>query len=371
MGRDFHDQAIAVEAERDGMRLEALIGLPTASRNDARLQFLFVNGRPVQDRLLRGALRAAYSDLLFHDRQPVAAVWLELSPELVDVNVHPAKAEVRFRDPALVRGLIVGGLKRALAEHGHRAAPDPGTLGRPGARSGAAGQAQPLTRDLAEAAVAFQAAGSQAWAPGARIETEPRAADEGFPLGAALAQLHDSFILAQSAAGLVLVDQHAAHERIVYERLKRELVNGGVVRQALLLPEIVELDGPDLARICARQAELAELGLVLEAFGDAAVIVREAPALLGSSTLAGLVRDLAGDLAELDEALVLREALERVAATMACHGSVRAGRRLTVHEMNALLRQMETTPYAGQCNHGRPTYIEVGKRDLERLFQRR
>jgi DNA mismatch repair protein MutL len=373
MGREFRDQSIIVQAEREGLRLEALVGLPTASRNDSRLQFLFVNSRPVRDRLLHGALRAAYSDLLFHDRQPLAAIWIEVEPELVDVNVHPAKAEVRFRDPSIVRGLIVGALRRALAEHGHRAAPAMAlSVGRSGpVGSGGRGAAAYPPPGLAEAAASWQAPSLDVGPPEARASEALDDPACDYPLGAALAQLHDCYILAQTHEGLVLVDQHAAHERIVYERLKEALARGAVARQALLLPELVELAPADVDRLGARADELMELGLVIEPFGEAAVLVRETPALLGSTAAKDLVQDLAGDLAGLDQALSLREALERVAATMACHGSVRAGRRLTTNEMNALLRQMETTPYSGQCNHGRPTYIELGRRDLERLFQRR
>ncbi|MFO1069198.1 MAG: DNA mismatch repair endonuclease MutL [Geminicoccaceae bacterium] len=371
LGRTFREAAIAVEAEREGLRLDALIGLPTASRTDTRHQILLVNGRPVQDKLLKGALRAAYSDLLFHDRQPVAALWLEVEPSLVDVNVHPAKAEVRFRESGLVRGLIVGALRRALAEHGHRTAPTlgPAALGRLGTAGGP--PARPVARGLAEAATAFQAPGLDLGAPAARAPAEAPPDAAAHPLGAALAQLLDGYVLAQNAQGLVLVDQHAAHERIVYERLKQELTAGGVRRQALLLPEIVELEPGERRRLLARAGELEELGLVLEAFGEGAVLVRETPAMLGTTAAAALVRDLADGLAELGEALALKEALERVAATMACHGSVRAGRRLLPAEMNALLRQMEATPNAGQCNHGRPTYVQLRREDLERLFQRR
>jgi DNA mismatch repair protein MutL len=373
LGRDFRDASLLVEAVREGTRLDALIGLPTASRNDPRGQHLFVNGRPVQDKLLRGALRGAYSDLLFHDRQPMAAIWLELAPEQVDVNVHPAKAEVRFREPGMVRGLIVGALKRALAEHGQRTAPSLGRAALGIAGGGGFGWPSRPAPGLAETAAAFQAPSSlDLGAPQAGPTPEIPAEPSPHPLGAALAQLHDSYILAQAADGLVLVDQHAAHERIVYERLKRELLDGGVRRQALLLPEIVELDAAECGALLRRSAELAELGLVIDGFGDGAVIVRETPALLGVAAAKGLVRDLASDLVgDIGETLALREALERVAATMACHGSVRAGRRLAQPEMDALLRQMEATPHSGQCNHGRPTYIQLRKDDLERLFQRR
>lgn len=377
LGREFVGNALELDAEREGIRLRGFVGLPTFSRKDGRGQHLVVNRRPVQDRLLKQALRAAYADLLFHDRQPVAALFLELPPELVDVNVHPAKAEVRFRDPGLVRGLVVGAIKRALAEHGHRSASvSPGALGafRPG------GSTLPPGRGLAETGAAWQAAAPSGFAeallaspPQARAEPEPASSlpAERFPLGAARAQLHRTYILAETEAAVILVDQHAAHERIVYERLKAERRAGGVRRQLLLMPEVVELEAGEQERVLARARELAELGLVLEPFGPGAVLVREVPALLGQVAVGELVRDLAADLAELDAALNLQEALEAVLKSVACHGSVRAGRRLSVEEMNALLRQMEATPFAGQCNHGRPTYIEVRREDIERLFGRR
>jgi DNA mismatch repair protein MutL len=365
LGRGFGDEAIALDALREGIRLFGLAGLPTQARTGARHQYLFVNGRPVEDRLLKGALRAAYTDLVFHDRQPVVALFLDVPPERVDVNVHPAKAEVRFREPETVRGLLVGALKRALAEHGHRTAPE---LGR-----GALGLARPFGRQpspgLAETASAFQAPLGLG-APRAR-PTPAAEPDPEHPLGAARAQLHDAYIIAQTRDGLVIVDQHAAHERIVYERLKQGLADGGVPGQGLLVPEIVELEDDACERLLARREELAGLGLVVEPFGKGAVAVRATPALLGAAAAAGLVRDLAEDLVELDAALSLEEALERVAATMACHGSVRAGRRLRQEEMDALLRQMEATPHAGQCNHGRPTYVLLKREDIERLFGRR
>ena len=378
MGREFLENALELDALREGIGLKGYVGLPTFSRRDGRQQHLFVNRRPVQDRLLKQALRAAYSDLLFHDRQPLAALFLELPPELVDVNVHPAKAEVRFRDAGLVRGLVVGGIKRALAEHGHRSASASATMlgafrppalpprlpSRPGLAESAASAwaAPPATAAAAQAALLVAA-------PAARADPgpSPAVADERFPLGAARAQLHRSYILAETEGSLVLVDQHAAHERIVYERLKAELRGGAVRRQALLLPEVVELPAEEQAALVARAEALAGLGLVLEPFGPGAVLVREMPALLGQVAAQGLVRDLASDLVELDQAL----GLEAVLKSVACHGSVRAGRRLSVEEMNALLRQMEATPYAGQCNHGRPTYIELKRDDIERLFGRR
>jgi DNA mismatch repair protein MutL len=387
LGREVIANGIAIEAERDGGSLSGLVGLPTLSRNHARHQFLFVNGRPVQDRLLKGALRAAYADLIPHDRQPIAALFLDLPTDAVDVNVHPAKTEVRFREAGEIRGLIVGALKRALAEHGHRASSSVGAaaLGRfTGGGSAAGGwlkggQGKPLSAGLAEAATAWQAPTPfDLGAPSVRhadpsVEQDPTlpsvAAD--YPLGAACAQLHDTYIVAQSPEGLVIVDQHAAHERLVYERMKTGLAGGDIKRQALLIPEVVELDARARAQLLERSDDLARLGLVLEAFGEAAVLVRETPAILGNPALPRLLDDVAADLGRLDAALPLEEALLRVLASMACHGSVRAGRRLTPGEMNALLRDMEATAHSGQCIHGRPTYIALAKADIERLFGRR
>jgi len=385
MGRAFADNALAIDALRDGIRLRGFAGLPTASRNSARFQHLFVNRRPVQDRLLRGALRAAYGDLLFHDRQPMAALFLELAPEQVDVNVHPAKAEVRFRAPAAVRGLVIGAVRQALLAAGSRTATSLGaaaldafqpTAGLPWGRRGG------TAPGLAESALHYQApdpvgGGEQRLELGPPAARDPGAlgAEDGtlesHPLGAARAQLHDAYILAQTRDGMVLVDQHAAHERLVYEGMKAALATGGVARQGLLLPEVVELDPDAAQRLHERRAELAELGLVLERFGGDAVLVRELPALLGAAEVGALVRDLAEDLSTLDQAASLRAALHRVCATLACHGSVRAGRRLSLAEMNALLRQMEATPHSGQCNHGRPTYVSLSRADIERLFGRR
>ncbi len=386
MGPEFAANALTVRAERDGVRLLGFAGLPTASHRTARYQYLFVNRRPVQDRLLRSALRAAYGDLLFHDRQPMAALFLELEPERVDVNVHPAKAEVRFREPGAVRGLVIGALRQALLAAGGRTSTTLGeaALGAfrragdlPWARTGA-GNGGHLGPGLAETATRFQAP-----ADGERLELGPPAARddlgagpedgalEQHPLGAARVQLHDAYILAQTTDGLVLVDQHAAHERLVYERMKAELAADGVARQGLLLPAVVELDPAAIEHLEDRRAELAELGLVLERFGADAVLVREVPALLGNPDVDRLVRDLAADLVAIEQAVSLREALYRVCATLACHGSVRAGRRLSLAEMNALLRQMERTPHSGQCNHGRPTYVSLSRADIERLFGRR
>ena len=384
MGRDFRDNALRIEAERDGIALSGYAGLPTLNRGNAALQFLFVNGRPVRDKLLYGALRAAYRDFLAHDRYPLVALFLDVPFDQVDVNVHPAKTEVRFRDAGLVRGLIIGALKHALAGAGHRAATTVAdqalgafraegvvafrgtpSYGAPAYRGGAHG-------GLAEAAAEYFAPLGDA-APSGRVEevTEIDIAAESHPLGAARAQVHETYIVAQTRDGIVLVDQHAAHERIVYERLKRGIAAGGVARQGLLIPDVVELGAADADRVLERRAELADLGLVIEPFGEGAVVVRETPALLGEVDVKGLLRDLADDLAETNEALALKERLAAVASTMACHGSVRAGRRMTADEMNALLREMEETPHAGQCNHGRPTYVELKRADIEKLFGRR
>ena len=393
LGRDFADNALLIDQTREGVRLTGYAGLPTYSRGNAQHQYLFVNGRPVRDRLITGALRAAYADFLARDRHPVAALYVELSPEEVDVNVHPAKAEVRFRDPGLVRGLIIGALRHALAAAGHRsstttaqgalggfrpqgAVPSYAPTAAPGWRgSGMWAQSPPATTllpGLSERSARVEFEGQPLeYAQGPSEVPQPVPELEDFPLGAARAQLHATYIVAQTRDGLVIVDQHAAHERLVYERMKSEMSEGGVARQALLLPEVVELDPADAERVAARAEELAQLGLVLEAFGPGAVLVRETPALLGETDVAGLVRDIADDLAEAGQALALSERLAEVCGTMACHGSVRAGRRLSAPEMNALLRQMEATPHSGQCNHGRPTYVELKLADVERLFGRR
>lgn len=417
LGRDFQDNAIEIDQTRDGVRLTGFAGLPTYNRGNAAHQYLFVNGRPVRDRLLQGALRAAYADFLARDRHPTAALYISLDTSEVDVNVHPAKAEVRFRDPALVRGLIVGALRHALAGAGHRAStttaasaldairaqtmagpggyssyqPGPSPAGFSAWRSGGwtrpAPQVLPGMSDVSarvepggfgvaeavrEAAYGdYDAPPSIAYPGGMSEGPAPVFDPVDFPLGAARAQVHETYIVAQTRDGVVIVDQHAAHERLVYERMKGEMAAGGVARQALLLPEVVELDPAEAERVVARADELAALGLVIESFGPGAVLVRETPALLGKTDAAGLVRDIADDLAENGQALALKERLEEVCSTMACHGSVRAGRRLNGAEMNALLREMEATPHSGQCNHGRPTYVELKLADIERLFGRR
>lgn len=390
MGRDFARNALPIDAERESVRLTGYAALPTLNRASAQHQYLFVNGRPVRDRLLHGAVRAAYADLLHRGRHPMAALFVELPPEGVDVNVHPTKAEVRFREAALVRGLIVGALKRALSAAGHHAATTvtDETLaamrphgGGPAATIGGRGSlfgptAPPRAPHLAEAQARYRAPLD---APSARVETPESAqaeaeaglSDAAYPLGVARGQVHGTYVLAQTEDGIVIVDQHAAHERIVYERMKAALVDSGVPSQILLIPEVIELDDAAVGRLETRAHELAGLGLVLERFGPGAVVVREVPALIVEGDTVGLVRDLADELADWDEATTLRQRLADVCSTLACHGSVRAGRRLGADEMNALLRQMESTPHAGQCNHGRPTYVELKLADIERLFGRR
>jgi len=410
LGRDFADNALAVDTEREGLHLRGHIGLPTYNRGNAQQQYLFVNGRPVKDRLLQGAVRGAYQDYLAHDRHPVLALYLDVPPREVDVNVHPAKAEVRFRDSALVRGLIVSALRHTLDQAGHRASTSiagtaldalqpvhqlaaplaPPRLPLPLPHGGAGSlwsQARPSSGQINRALQAqapqaggfedlgavFGAAYSAAPLPQGRPLPEGPADEQAsaFPLGVARGQVHNTYIVAQTSDGIVIVDQHAAHERLVYERMKTALADSGLKRQMLLIPEVVELDEPACDRLLARREELENLGLVLEAFGAGVLVVREIPALLGDTDVIGLVRDLADDLAEWDQALSLQDRLADVCATMACHGSVRAGRRLNQAEMDGLLRQMEATPHSGQCNHGRPTYVELKLKDIEKLFGRR
>jgi DNA mismatch repair protein MutL len=379
--RELVANSLAIDYARGPARLGGVAGLPTFNRGIADHQYLFVNGRPVKDRLLIGAVRAAYQDLLARDRHPVLALFIDLPGDEVDVNVHPAKTEVRFRDPGGIRGLIVGGLRHALDEAGHRSAQ------RPSASALGNWQAEPLRSPSFPAPVP----GQGSWlAPGAealvRDRHDPYAAPlqaraepateavpqaQSFPLGVARGQVAATYIVAEAEDGLVLVDQHAAHERLVLERMRRAVANGGVARQALLLPEVVELDEPACDRIEARLDELAEMGLELERFGPRAILVRATPAMLGAGNVRGLVTDLADELAAFDSALSLKERIDLVAATMACHGSVRAGRILSVAEMNALLREMEVTPHSGQCNHGRPTWVKLAHGDIEKLFGRK
>jgi DNA mismatch repair protein MutL len=368
--RDLAENSLAVDYARGSARLGGVAGLPTFNRGVADHQYLFVNGRPVKDRLLIGAVRAAYQDLLARDRHPVLALFIDLPGDEVDVNVHPAKTEVRFRDPGNIRGLIVGGLRHALDEGGHRSAQRPS--------AGALGNWQP--EPMRSPSFPLPAPGQsavwdrhQSYSPQARAEAavEPVPQARAFPLGVARGQVAATYIVAEAEDGLVLVDQHAAHERLVLERMRKAMANGGVARQALLLPEVVELDEPACDRIEARAAELQEMGLEVERFGPRAILVRATPAMLGAGDVKGLVTDLADELAAFDSALSLKERIDLVAATMACHGSVRAGRLLSVAEMNALLREMEVTPHSGQCNHGRPTWVKLAHGDIEKLFGRK
>ena len=387
MGRDFGHNAIAVDATREDARVSGFAGLPTYNRGLPDKQYLFVNGRPVRDKLIVGAVRGAYADFLSKDRHPAVALFLDLPAREVDINVHPAKTEVRFRDAGMIRGLLVGALRHALAEAGHRASTTTSAyaLGRM-TTEGAAPAYQSVARHnpfrdfqapqagLADRPHGFEGTGAPSVrenVAGDRDVTPAEQPPTEYPLGAARAQLHETYIVAQTADGLVIVDQHAAHERLVYERMKARLAEGRVPAQGLLIPEIVELSADEIATLEPRFEEFAELGLHLERFGEDAVMVRETPALLGEVNVKALVQSLADDLASVGENLTLKEKLEEVCSSMACHGSVRAGRRLNGEEMNALLRQMEATPHSGQCNHGRPTYVELKLADIERLFGRR
>ncbi|OYY71284.1 DNA mismatch repair endonuclease MutL [Sphingomonas sp. 28-63-12] len=376
--RALIENSVAVDLERDGITLGGVAGLPTFNRGIADHQYLFVNGRPVKDRLLVGAVRGAYADVLARDRHAVVALFLDVPTDMVDVNVHPAKTEVRFRDPALVRGLIVSGLKRALGEAGHR------SMQRPDDAALAAWTSEPMGAASLQPEIWGHGAASHSavydrrpsfTTPPPQGRAEPAYAPPPetitFPLGVARGQVAKTYIVAEAEDGLVIVDQHAAHERLVLERMRRGMAGGGIAAQALLLPEVVELDETACDRLDARIAELAEFGLDLERFGPRAMLVRSVPAMLGQGDVIGLVTDLADELAAYDDALSLKERLDHVAATMACHGSVRAGRVLSVAEMNALLREMEVTPHSGQCNHGRPTWVKLAHGDIEKLFGRK
>ena len=396
MGRDFVDNAIRVDTERDGFRLSGFAALPTYSRGSSVAQHLYVNGRPVRDKLLIGALRAAYMDVLSRDRHPAAVLFIDCDPHLVDVNVHPAKAEVRFREAGLARGLIVTALRHALAAAGHRAsstvadatlgAMRPGFAGAPGdapriyqmdrlSYGASFGPSSDALRNAYAAQAPMFAEGPQAFAspfasPTARAETVTDTSDIDHPLGAARAQVHENYIIAQTTRGIVIVDQHAAHERLVYERLKRQMAENGIAAQSLLIPEIVELSASDAARLLDLAPDLARLGLTLEPFGGSAIAVRETPAILGEINAAALLRDILDELSDQGDSLRLQARIEAVLSRMACHGSIRSGRQMRAEEMNALLREMEATPHSGQCNHGRPTYVELKLADIERLFGR-
>ena len=381
--RALADNHVIVSLEREGVRLSGVASIPTYNRGVGDHQYLFVNGRPVKDRLLIGALRGAYAEMLARDRHPVVALFLDVPPLDVDVNVHPAKTEVRFRDPAMIRGMIVSGLRRALDAEGFRAVQhaDPAAL--------SAWRAEPVSPTPIGAMPIFEAAAvaynplassfgdrrSTFLTPPPQARAEPAAAPapegQSFPLGVARGQVARTYIVAEAEDGLVIVDQHAAHERLMLERMRRAMEGQGVASQALLLPEVVELEETACDRLEARAGELHDFGLDLERFGPSAMLVRAVPAMLGQSDVQGLVTDLADDLAAYDSALSLKERLDLVAATMACHGSVRAGRVLSVAEMNALLREMEVTPRSGQCNHGRPTWVKLSHGDIEKLFGRK
>jgi DNA mismatch repair protein MutL len=393
LGKEFRENAVEIDAEREGVRVSGFAGLPTFNRGSAQHQYLFVNGRPVKDRLMVGVIRAAYQDFLARDRHPMAVLFLELDPQLVDVNVHPAKTEVRFRDAANVRGLMIGALRHALAAAGHRAstsvasaalgaatthvAPSlpwnsPRASWTPARPAGSTPDYAPLDYGQHDPGMGEpRAATFDALQPSARVEPTPEPQSETPPLGVARAQVHETYIIAQTADGMVIVDQHAAHERLVYERMKADMAGNGVRRQALLIPEIVELSEEEAGAVLARADELMELGLEIEPFGRGAIAVRATPALFGPMDIKGLIRDLADDFAEYEAGLSLKEKFEDVMGNMACRGSVRAGRRLNAEEMNALLRQLEVTPHSGQCNHGRPTYVELKLADIEKLFGRR
>jgi DNA mismatch repair protein MutL len=397
--RGLIDNGVGVDFAREGLGLGGIAGLPTFNRGVADHQYLFVNGRPVKDRLLIGAIRGAYAEMMPRDRHAVVALFLDVPSDAVDVNVHPAKTEVRFREPALVRGLIVSGLRRALDDAGHRSQLVPESALAAWTRESSTPSAEGLGWDRASNALLDSriaptpyptpereglALAQRSYAlndrrtfftPPPQARAEPAYAPPpetlDFPLGVARGQVAKTYIVAESVDGLILVDQHAAHERLVLERMRKAMANGGVASQALLLPEVVELDEPACDRLEARAAELSEFGLDLDRFGPRAMLVRGVPALLGQGDVIGLVTDLADELAAFDEALSLKERLDHVAATMACHGSVRAGRVLSVAEMNALLREMEVTPHSGQCNHGRPTWVKLAHGDIEKLFGRK
>ncbi|MHB2266153.1 DNA mismatch repair endonuclease MutL [Aliihoeflea sp. PC F10.4] len=382
MGRDFSDNALTILAERTDIRLSGHASIPSFTRGNALQQYVYVNGRPVRDKLLGGAIRGAYADVLPRDRHAITALFLDIEPALVDVNVHPAKADVRFRDPGLVRGLLVGAIKQALGTAGIRASTDaaatvsamfrtPAPPHRPATGFDLATAAHtPLDMGFAERAQSgFADIGASVDPRAGLAEPEPQALVQ--PLGAARAQVHENYIIAQTDRSLIIVDQHAAHERLVYEALKTALHSKPLAAQMLLLPEIVDLSEDDAERLVAHAQTLARFGLTVERFGPGAVCVRETPAMLGEMDVQQLVRDLADEIADHDTVETLTARLHHIAATMACHGSVRSGRRLKPDEMNALLRQMEATPGSATCNHGRPTYVELKLDDIERLFGRR
>ncbi len=395
MGAEFTDNALRIEAERDAITLTGYAALPTYSRGSAVAQYLFVNGRPVRDKMLIGALRGAYQDFLSRERHPAAALFVDCDPQKVDVNVHPAKSEVRFREPGLVRGLIVSALRHALAEAGHRASTTVSDAALGALRPERGPDATPRVYQMDRPSAGARAASYQAQAPGfadldagysgrmtaadAAVDPmsapatgthEPAPSTTALPLGAARGQVHENYIIAQTEDGVVIVDQHAAHERLVYERLKRQMAGTGVAAQALLIPEIVELSSDEAARLLAHAEDLHTLGLAIEPFGPGAVAVRETPAILGEVNAEALVRDILDELADSGSSALVQTRIEAILSRIACHGSIRSGRVMRAEEMNALLREMEAVPHSGQCNHGRPTYVELKLSDIERLFGR-
>jgi len=380
LGRDFADNALPIDAEREGVHLTGYAALPTYSRGSAVQQFIYVNGRPVRDKVLYGALRAAYMDTLSRDRYPAVCLFVDLDPTRVDVNVHPAKSEVRFRDPGTVRGLIVSGLRHALAEAGHRASTTvaDATLGAMQPE-----QTQPRVYQMDRPSQFARGAAYQAQAPepvmgfaemapdmSGRVDDAPQQGFEDLPLGAARAQVHENYIIAQTETGIVIVDGHAAHERLVYEKLKTQMAENGVAAQALLIPEIIEMSDGDAAQLLSFADDLSRFGLTIEPFGGGAIAVRETPALLGEVNAEAMLRDILDELSDQGSSTLVQEKLEAILSRVACHGSIRTGRRMRGEEMNALLRDMECTPRSGQCNHGRPTYVELKLSDIERLFGR-
>lgn len=409
LGKDFLDNACPVRMDREGFNLSGYISIPTFNRSNATVQYLFVNGRPVKDKILSAAVRLAYQDFLASNRHPVLVLFLEIDPAEVDINVHPAKAEVRFRDAGLVRGTLISALKNALHEAAHRSSsaiaqdaivafqrpsacgsspfstgagqrrsgyPFEGNFGRV-ARKETAGTSPRLCfpepdfgPGMAETIASYETAPSASLSASEQDLEASRVAGENYPLGWARAQIYGTYILAEAADSLVIVDQHAAHERLVYEKMKQEQATHGIKRQALLVPEIVDLPEETLKAVLSRVSDLARLGLVIEAFGLTAVIVREVPTLLAKADWKQLVQDLGAEIQDMDITLSLSEQLNELLGTLACHNSVRAGRYLSIEEMNALLRQMEATPYSGQCNHGRPTYIKLPCHDIKKLFGR-
>ncbi|WP_226689124.1 DNA mismatch repair endonuclease MutL [Ruegeria arenilitoris] len=387
IGREFAENALQIDATREGIRLYGYAALPTYSRGAAVAQYLFVNGRPVRDKMLTGALRAAYFDFLSRDRHPAAALFIDCDPMLVDVNVHPAKSEVRFRDPGVARGLIVSALRHALAEAGHRASSTVANATLGAMRPEPAQPTPARVYQMDRPSPAARQAAFHAQAPGfaelsrdysgSIVEAAPLVSTtaeeppmQDLPLGAARGQVHENYIIAQTADGMVIVDQHAAHERLVYEKLKTQMTENGVAAQALLIPEIVELSEGDCARLMAVADDLSRLGLTLEPFGGGAIAVRETPAILGEVDARAMILDILDELADQGESQTVQARIEAILSRVACHGSVRSGRRMRAEEMNALLREMEATPHSGQCNHGRPTYVELKLSDIERLFGR-